>query len=214
MIRATDRYGQPCALPIFLRGVFRCGVFGRHVRCILPLPEPDWIAERRETGEGDREVRDTAPLATARVQGERGVRASIENRLDQSGESPPRADLEEGLRAGLDHRLDLADEVDGSRELIREQLSTLDSRGRIEAAGAVGEDRDPPVGDLHRLERVAEGTIGCLDERAVERRRDFKAVRLESLRREQLPSPDDLRGRSREHALAWSIAVGEDDVEV
>ena len=128
-------------------------------RALVPSRQVDGKAQRRQLGDGPREIRNIPRIAAGGVDRDRGVLAVLQRRPHQARQLGIGADFQENPGAGTMHRLDLAHEVDRARELGREELAGLlgsDVRRFLTPLGASNWGEDPWTGGAYSHARVGQ----------------------------------------------------------
>ncbi len=132
VVRSANRHHHaPRGFLVLRRGYVR----------VVPPRQAARAALRGQRGNRARQIRDAVPRAVRRVHGDRAMRKCAQNFPDQRRQARPRTHLDERPNARRIHRLNFADELDGSRELVRQQVARGLGVRRIDARRRVGVHR-------------------------------------------------------------------------
>ncbi len=172
------------------------------------------MAEGRAHRDRAGQVDAAGPLASARVESDRGERAIAENRLDEAAHLRSGADFDEGADSRGIHGFDAGDELDRVRELVSEKVGDRCDVGGVGRARRVREN-----GDCRRLEGDpgngrSERNGGVRHERAVERTGDLEHGRPNLAGLENLGGAPDLGCRAAQHHLGRGVLIGDDQIEL
>ncbi len=180
----------------------------------LPIRQVQRITERGQLREGPREVPHSVLFAIRRVDGDGGEFLPLEDLSDQSRQAIARAALHEGRDPVAAHGLDGLHELDGVGKLVGQDLPRLRRGIGIHVARGVGVDRQGRLAERQQIEGCREGLERRGDERAVERRGDWKPDHLVAASGQYFFCLIDLAGRARQHILRGRVAVGDDEVQL